>query len=307
MNKKEDNDNFNDEIDLKELFLIFWKEKFFIVILTSIFALGSVIYSLNLPNIYTSQALLAPAAEDQSLSSKLGGISGLASLAGVGLPSGNASKTDEAMERIKSFEFFSNYFLPNIKLEQLLAVKKWNPDLNSLIYEEELFNSSTGKWTNKNQSSEQNIPSDQKAYKRYRQMLGMNVDDTSGFVTISISHMSPFVAKDWLDLIIYYINESMREIDKKDAQNAIDYLNESSKYTSVSSLREVMNILLESKMQTLMLASSNKAYVFKIIDSPIVPEVKSSPSRSLICIFGTILGGFLSIIIVFIRHYIKSS
>ena len=275
--------------------------------MTSIFALGSVIYSLNLPNIYTSQALLAPAAEDQSLSSKLGGISGLASLAGVGLPSGNASKTDEAMERIKSFEFFSNYFLPNIKLEQLLAVKKWNPDLNSLIYEEELFNSSTGKWTNKNQSSEQNIPSDQKAYKRYRQMLGMNVDDTSGFVTISISHMSPFVAKDWLDLIIYYINESMREIDKKDAQNAIDYLNESSKYTSVSSLREVMNILLESKMQTLMLASSNKAYVFKIIDSPIVPEVKSSPSRSLICIFGTILGGFLSIIIVFIRHYIKSS
>ena len=223
------------------------------------------------------------------------------------MPSGNASKTDEAMERIKSFEFFSNYFLPNIKLEQLLAVKKWNPDLNSLIYEEELFNSSTGKWTNKNQSSEQNIPSDQKAYKRYRQMLGMNVDDTSGFVTISISHMSPFVAKDWLDLIIYYINESMREIDKKDAQNAIDYLNESSKYTSVSSLREVMNILLESKMQTLMLASSNKAYVFKIIDSPIVPEVKSSPSRSLICIFGTILGGFLSIIIVFIRHYIKSS
>ena len=58
-------------------------------------------------------------------------------------------------------------------------------------------------------------------------------------------------------------------------------------------------------MQTLMLASTNKAYVFKVLDSPIVPEIKSGPIRSIICVIGTLIGGALSLLIVFIQHYRK--
>ena len=253
-----------------------------------------------MPNFYASSALLAPANQDQSFSSKLGGVSGLASLAGVGLPSSSASKTEEALERIKSYKFFSEYFLPNIKLEELMAVKKWDSKTKKIIYNKDLFDTNTNKYT------KQARPSNLKAYEKYKKILSMNVDET-GFVSISIEHHSPTLAKEWLDLIIYNINESMRELDKQDAQNAIDYLNESSKYTNIISIKEVMNKLLESKMQTLMLAASNKAYVFKTIDSPIVPEVKSGPFRSIICVFGTIIGSFLSILVVFIQHYARPS
>ena len=51
----------DDEIDLKELFLVLWRSKWLISSLTTLAAATSVIYALSLPNIYTASALLAPA------------------------------------------------------------------------------------------------------------------------------------------------------------------------------------------------------------------------------------------------------
>ncbi len=293
--------NYNDEIDLIELFTIAWKRRLFIVSLTSIFAVVSVIYSLSLPNVYTSSSLLAPANKEEAFSSRLGGMSGLAGLAGVNLSqSSSATTSEEAIERVKSFNFFSNHFLPNIQLENLLAIKKWDPESNSLFYDENTFDVTNKKWVENNTQ-----PSNQTAYRRYLNIFKIVVDDETSFVTFSIEHQSPEIAKKWLDIIIYNINESMREIDKTDAQNAINFLNETANSTSIQSIREVIGRILESKMQTLMLASTNKAYVFKVLDSPIVPEVKSGPIRSIICIIGTLIGGVISVLISFIQHYRK--
>ena len=51
-------------------------------------------------------------------------------------------------------------------------------------------------------------------------------------------------------------------------------------------------------MQTLMLASSNEAYVFKTLDSQISQEYRSEPNRALICILGSLLGFMISVFIV---------
>ena len=90
----------------------------------------------------------------------------------------------------------------------------------------------------------------------------------------------------------------MKLLDINSAKKSIDFLNDLSSKTNVQSIKEVILKLLETQMQTLMLASSNDAYVFKIIDSPIVPEKKSGPQRKFILIIGTILGGLTSVIIV---------
>ena len=45
-------------IDFKELFLILWDSKYWIGLSVSIFAVGSVIYALSLPNLYYSESLL---------------------------------------------------------------------------------------------------------------------------------------------------------------------------------------------------------------------------------------------------------
>ena len=64
-----------DEIDLRELFGIIWQGKWWIIAITFVFAVGSVIYSLSLPNIYKSEATLAPTEEASG-----GGLSQMAVL-----------------------------------------------------------------------------------------------------------------------------------------------------------------------------------------------------------------------------------
>ncbi len=301
-NNLNSNLGLNDEINFKEIFFILWDKKYFIALFTSIIAIFSVFYALSLPNIYTSSALLAPSSEDESSSSRLGLYSAVGSIAGINLSNQNVSKSKEAVARIKSFEFFSKHFLPNIKLENLLAYKEWIPNNNISLYNEDTFNKESRKWIRQASYPKTVIPSDQEAYKVYKNILKINEDKKTSFVSLAIKHKSPFIAKKWLDIIIENINESMREESKKIAQNAINFLSESAGSTNIQSLKDANSILLESQMQTLMLASTYNDYVFKVIDSPIAPELKSEPSRAFICIIGTLFGGILSLFIVFIYH-----
>ena len=111
MEQIKNNINHEDEIDLRDLLKTIWRKKLLISFITSLAAIFSVLYSLYLPNIYTSRALLAPTDETQSLTSKLGSFSAIAGIAGVSLPSGSANKSQEAIQRILSLDFFSNHFL----------------------------------------------------------------------------------------------------------------------------------------------------------------------------------------------------
>jgi LPS O-antigen subunit length determinant protein (WzzB/FepE family) len=289
-----------DEIDLRDLFLILWSKKNIIFFITSISAILSVIYALSLPNIYSSNAILAPTSSQESLSSKLGQFSGLANIAGFSMPSQKASKSEEAIKRINSFDFFQNYFLANIKLENLVALKEWSAKEDKLIYNESLIDAKNGKWLldKKNRSQK---PSNQEAFKTYKMILSIN-EVGAGFYSISIDHRSPNIAKKWLDIIILNINESMRDIDKEASLNSINFLNKLQTSNNMKSSKEMIANLLENQIQTLMLASSDKAYVFKIIDSPISPEKKSGPSRALICILGSFFGVMLSLLVSFIMY-----
>ena len=55
---------YDDEIDVRELFGLLWSGKIKIIVITSMFALISVFYALSVPNQYKATALLAPAQSD---------------------------------------------------------------------------------------------------------------------------------------------------------------------------------------------------------------------------------------------------
>lgn len=79
-----------DEIDLRELFAALWRGKWWIVASTLVGVVIAVIFALSLPNIYRSEALLAPSTEQQGggLAAMAAQFGGLASLAGVNLSGG---------------------------------------------------------------------------------------------------------------------------------------------------------------------------------------------------------------------------
>ena len=126
--------DFDDEIDLRELFYVLLEGKWIIVSLTAFVSIIGVIYSLFLPNIYESKALLVPVNSSSGISGALGGYSGLAGLAGISLPSGgDEGNSAKAIQKISSLSFFENNILTNIHLPDLMAVKSWNSKTNTLL------------------------------------------------------------------------------------------------------------------------------------------------------------------------------
>jgi len=293
----------NDEIDFRELFHVLWDKIFYIGAITSIFSLISIIYALMLPNIYESNALMMPVEEDQGMSGMLGQYSGMASLAGISLPSDSGSKAQEAIARIRTLEFFTNDFLPYIKLENLMAVKKWNQASNTLIYDASDFNSESGQWLRKVSPPKSDIPSSQEAYKEYKAIMSLNEDKKTRFVTLSIEHKSPFIAQQWVEIIMDQLDQVMRNQDKQTAMKSIEYLNTLALTVNYEEIKKALSSLQEQQMKQLMMVEANDNYIFKVLDSPIVPEVKSQPKRSLIVILGSMIGMMLSVLGVLVFHY----
>lgn len=291
------------EIDFAQIFSALWKKKLLVVLITLFSAIGSVAYSLSLPDIFTSKALLSPSNQSESMASLMGSYSTLAGIAGINLSAESGNKTQEAIARMRSIDFFEDFVYPNIKLEDLMAVKEWRSKDNILIYDKNIFNNKTNKWVREVNLPKKTIPSTQEAFKVFNEAFSVIDNKTTGFVTISVDHQSPFVAKDWTEIVVKNINESMRAIDKLEASKSIEFLNEQAKLTKLTEIKEAISQLLESQIQTLMLASVSDGYVFNTINSPIISEFKSSPNRPLICILGTFFGFIISVLLSLFLHF----
>jgi uncharacterized protein involved in exopolysaccharide biosynthesis len=296
--------NSDDEIDLRELFYVLLKGKWIIVSLTSFVSIIGVIYSLLLPNIYQSNTMLVPVNLSSGISGALGSYSGLAGLAGISLPSGgDEGNSAKAIQKISSLSFFENNILPNIHLPDLMAVKSWNSKTNIVAFDESIYDTSNNTWIRDYSYPQQQIPSSQESYAVFKQHLSLSEDKKSGFITLSIKHRSPFVAKQWVELIVNEVNAFYRQKDKSESEKAVSYLNQQISMTGLSEIKLVLAQLLQEETKKLTLIEANQYYVFDYIDPPAVMEKKSEPKRALICILSALLGGMLSILFVLIRHY----
>lgn len=283
----------NEFIDLNELLNAIWIQKFLIMLITSFFIITSVLYALILPNIYKSEALLMPKESNPNgINGMFNQYAGIASIAGISIPSSNNSKSNEALSRIHSYDFFLNHFLPNIRLEDLVASKKWDQENNELIYDKAIYNKETQAWVREVKPPLNKIPSSQEAYKVYKDILKTSKDSISSFVKLSIEHHSPYVAKDWVNLIINKIDQSMKNEDRVQAEKSIEYLNKVTSTTSFEDIKRALSNLTEEQMKLLMIMESSESYIFTILDPPIAPEEKFKPSRALIVIISTLFGVF---------------
>ena len=106
-------------------------------------------------------------------------------------------------------------------------------------------------------------------------------------------------------MIVHHASEDLRLTDIREAEDSIRFLETQREKTRIVSLDEMFAQLIEEQIKTIMLANVSKEYVFDVIDPPIEPEVKSKPSRAVICVLGTFFGGMLGIVLVLALHYKK--
>ena len=301
------NQQQDDEIDLAELWRVIWQGKWLIIAITILFAIASVAYALSLPNIYKSEALLAPAAQESGggmggLASKFGG---LASLAGINLGGGGGiDKTALALEIMKSRAFVAKFIKQHDLLVPLMATKGWDRASGKLIYKEGVYDFDEKKWLRKVKAPFSVQPSNQEAYKEFTQIASFSQDEIDLMVTISVQHYSPVIAKKWVDWLIDAINAEMKARDLSEAQKSIVFLESQLIKTRLNDLKNVLFELIEEQTKTIMFAEVREQYAFKTIDPAIVPEIKEGPKRALICVVGVLLGCVLSIMLILIRYFI---
>jgi uncharacterized protein involved in exopolysaccharide biosynthesis len=292
-------DTYDDEIDVRELFSTLWLSKKFILILTGIFAVLSVIFSLSLTNLYTSQALLIPTSLNSNNTSQ---YSALASVAGVKLDDSSPDVT-LAIAFINSKKIIRQLIKHESFLPDLMAAKKWHIKSNSIIYDDDLYDKKNKKWVREVDFPFQQVPSEQEAFALFSKQINISEDKKNQLVTLSVEHISPSVAQQWAEWIIDEANTMVANLRIEEAESSINYLNEQIKLTPYAELRTMFFNLIQQNTQNMMLAKVSKQYALTIIDPPLIPEIKSNPQRALICILGTLLGGMLSLLIILVRKY----
>ncbi len=293
-----------DEIDLRELFAALWRGKWWIVVSTLVGAVIAVILAISLPNIYRSEALLAPSAEQQGggLAAMAAQFGGLASLAGVNLSGGGPDKTAIAVEIGKSRQFLSHFIRQHQLEVPLMAVTKADKLTGELLINEDIYDVARKKWVREVPSGKPVEPTDWELVKAFRNIASISQDAKSGLVTVAVEYYSPESAKQWVDWLVSDLNEAMKLRDQTDATRNISYLKAQLEKTPVADMQKVFYQLIEDQTKTLMLAEVNQEYVFKTLDPAVVTEEKAKPKRALIAVLGTLLGGMLGVMIVLLRH-----
>jgi uncharacterized protein involved in exopolysaccharide biosynthesis len=272
----------DDEIDLFKLWNTLWRSRRLIASITAAFALGSLAYALLSPTWYSANVLLAPVKEKTSVD-LAGQLGGLASLAGIG--SGGTGNI-EAIGVLKSRDF-AREFIEDEALLPVLFADDWD--------------ATTGRW------KLAESPDVRQAVKYFDENIcKVEEDRRTGFVTLSIEWKDPELAAAWANTLADRLNDYMRQRALAEAEANVKYLRSELESTTVVVLQQSISRLLESEMQKLMLARGNAEFAFRIIDRAEVPMLRSKPRRTLIVVLAVLLGGMLSVFVVFIRDTVRN-
>ena len=295
---------FENEVDFAELIGVLWNKKKLIFLVTMAFSIIGVIYSLSLPNIYSSSAVLA-SNKTNSMSSNLNQYAGLASMAGISIPSsGEVDDVALGIEVMKSYKFFEDFVIKNEILLPLIASKKWDASTNQIIFDKNIYDSDKKKWVSESKYAIDGKLSIQFAHRHFiENQFNISRDNDTDFVTISFRHHSPFFAKRIIDLLIYEMNEQKRNDDITIALKSISFLEEEIQQSQLSEVKSGLNNLIQKQIEQVVLAKVTQEYLFKTASPAFASEKKSAPSRALICIIFFIFGFFFSALYATLHHY----
>ena len=296
--------DYDDEIDLRELFSVLWAGKKLILAITATFALVSVIYSLALPNQYQASTVMAPAQQESGgLAGALGQLGGLASLAGISIGESEGNEAQMAQEIMRSRSFVEAFIKNNSLEVEVFAADGWDSETNELSIDDDLYDLDSNTWVRNPPSGKPVQPSGWELYEEFLDRYTVTQDKKTGMITVSVEYYSPLYAKEWAEKLVDAINAHMQSRKLQQVNRNIQYLEAQIEKTAIADMREVFYTIIEEQMKSKMLAEASPEYVFETVSPAMVPEEKSQPKRALIFVLGTLLGSMLSVLWVLIQYY----
>jgi len=262
-----------DELDIISFLRVLWKHRIFIVVVVVISALGAAIATSFMPKKYRAEALLAPVSEEGRggrLSAALGGLGGLASMAGVSV--GGGGSIQQNIATIKSRDFLWLFIKKNNLLIDLVGDKGGNI------------------WG---------------GYRKFISILDVQYNPKSSLLRISIEWTEPEVAALWVNSLVKEINNYARVREIERSQKNLEYLNGELARTRVVDFRRSLYELIAQEQKKAMLANTQNEFVFRVLDKAEAPDIKASPKRSKIVVVSMLTGLLFALFLVFLREVIS--
>lgn len=277
-------DTAGGEIDLRQLWRIVWAGKWQIIALTFLFASASVGYAFLATEWYRAEVLLAPA--DQKSPPAIGGqLSGLAALAGVSIGGGDSV---DALATLRSRELALE-FVRDRDLIPTFFAHKWD--------------SAAKRWK---RDDPLRRPDERDAIRFFHEkVLRVSEDRRTGLITLVIEWKEPEQAAAWAMDLVERANSRLRQRALLEAETNVAFLRQELAQTNVVTLQQAIGRLLENELQKLMLARGNHEFAFRVIDAAQPPKFRSRPQRAFVVVIGTLAGGFLGFLWVFISNALR--
>jgi uncharacterized protein involved in exopolysaccharide biosynthesis len=274
-------------VDVVALIRLLLRKWVWIALSTLVFVSIFGAYAFLTPLVYRASVVMVSASADRAagagISSALGQLGGLASLAGVNLGS-VASDTEEALAVLKSRQFTES-FIREKNLLPILYPDRWSPEIQ--------------KWR---QDSE--VPSYARAYKLFNGGIrSISQDKKTGLLTLQIDWTDREVAAEWANDLVSRLNNEMRGRAVAKTESSLGYLEKELNSTSGVATRDAISRLIEAQVKQRMLANVAQEYAFRVVDKAMVSDASDpvQPRRVLILLSGLLLGlatGIIAVLVV---------
>lgn len=276
-------------ISLYDIWDILTRYKAMILGIVLVFTLASVLFAVLMTPVYRAEIQVAPVSEKDSnnrFAAQLGEFGGLAALTGINMDQG--SKKNESIATLRSRKF-TEQFIKDEKLLPVLFHDQWDAD--------------NQRW---DETDPEDVPTLEDAWELFDEKVRrLSEDRKTGLVVLSIEWEDPGEAARWANELIRRVNAMLREKAAMESENAIGYLREQLRQTSVVELKQVVNQLIESEMKKIILANITREYAFRVIDPAVVPEDAFKPVKAVLIAIGIVLGGLLGIFAALIIDFMK--
>ena len=297
----------DDEIDLRDLFGALWRGKLLIAICV-IAAISLASLHLRMAeNKYTVTYVFAPVASDDT-GPNLSGLGGLASLAGVSLPSSSSGDFKTFKYLLKSEEVAS-VVLENQELVKQIFAAEWSAE--SGIYQRPPDGPYTPhirtlkKFLTGQDTSAYVAPNAARLSDWMRDAFAASEDRDTGFLTLSSETAKPEMMLAVMERVTRETDRLLKERYIQSSEQTMGFYQQQLARARAREHREALAKLIAQEDQKLMLASKGSFFVAEPLTNPSVSLHPTSPKASLVLALSVVLGGFFGAALVLIRKALK--
>ncbi len=277
------------EISLFYVWRALVQSKWTVTVIVLICTLVSTLFALMMTPVYRAGIQVVPVSEKDSNSrfaAQLGNLGGIAAFSGINMDKG--SKKNESIATLRSRKF-TEQFIKDEKLLPILFHDQWDAE--------------NQRW---DETDPEDVPTLEDAWELFdKEVRRISEDRKTGLVVLSIEWEEPHEVARWANELVRRVNIVLRKKAATESENAIGYLREQLRQTSVVELKQVVNRLIESEMKEIILANITKEYAFRVIDPAVIPEEAFKPVKAIVIAIGVVLGGLLGIIAALLLDFRK--